>query len=114
MSTSPSATSGTLAVHAKHFTTSTTSAQPLNGYEGYEYYEPCTDFYDPSCFTFGFNFFTVEFSVVVLLTLLHTSMIVFLILRGRTDKAFREAFYVQFLAVSVVDCIRMANVSVDL
>ncbi|KAH7712818.1 hypothetical protein AAVH_19851 [Aphelenchoides avenae] len=40
-------------------------------------------------------------------------MITFLVLRGKREPAFREAFYVQFMAVSIVDCLRMALLICD-
>ncbi|KAH7680425.1 hypothetical protein AAVH_41200, partial [Aphelenchoides avenae] len=40
-----------------------------------------------------------------LLLLVQVSMVVFLVVRGRTDKSFREAFYVFFVAVTFVDCV---------
>lgn len=120
MATSPSAVSGKAAAHSTHRATrlTTTTEPPLNDYEGYENSESivepkCTDFYDTFCFSYGFNFFTLEFAIIVLLTLLHTSMIMFLIVRGKKDKAFREAFFIQFLAVSVLDCVRMVFVSAE-
>lgn len=33
------------------------------------------------------------------------SMVVFLVVHGRKDKSFREAFYVFFVVVTVVDCV---------
>lgn len=38
------------------------------------------------------------------LLVVHLSMVVFLVVHGRTDKAFREAFYVFLVAVTLVDC----------
>lgn len=108
---------------AKNFTSAhlerprITTSKPPDDYEYPEYTEyvlppdPCTLFWDDGCLRAGFNPFTVELAVVLVLTLLHVSMIVFLVLRGKREPAFREAFYVQFVAISVVDCLRMALVS---
>lgn len=59
----------------------------------------------------GFNAFTIGFLLVTILILLHVSMIVFICRSGRDDKTFRQAFYVQFAAVTAADCIRMILVS---
>lgn len=86
--------------------TSTTTIPP----EEYDY-DPddfCARFWHPSCREFGWNLYTVELVVVILLLLLHVSMIVFLVAHGRKDKAFRQAFYVQYVALSIVDCVRVA------
>lgn len=91
--------------------TRTTSSTAPPEYDYEEVSGPCDVFYDVACFSFGLNFYTVEFFIVLLLVLLHISMIVFIVVHGRQEKAFREAFYVQYAVVSVVDCLRMAKVS---
>ncbi|KAH7697169.1 hypothetical protein AAVH_35751, partial [Aphelenchoides avenae] len=75
--------------------------------------DPCSLFWDDGCIRVGFNPFTVEIAVVLLLTLFHVSMITFVVFRGKREPAFNEAFYVQFMAVSIVDCLRMALLICD-
>lgn len=55
----------------------------------------------------GLNRFTMEFAVVLLLLLLHVTMILFLVVRGRRDPAFRQAFFVFFVAITTTDCVLM-------
>ncbi|KAH7716075.1 hypothetical protein AAVH_16534, partial [Aphelenchoides avenae] len=38
------------------------------------------------------------------LLLIQLSMLAFLVIHGRKDKSFRQAFYVFFMAVTIVDC----------
>lgn len=38
------------------------------------------------------------------LLLVHLSMVAFLVIHGRKDTSFRQAFYVFFVAVTLVDC----------
>lgn len=69
-------------------------------------YDACTQsFWSQDCYRFGWNLFTVELAANVLLLLPPLSVTVFLLARGRTEKAFRQAFYVQFVAVTVVDAV---------
>ncbi|KAH7668107.1 hypothetical protein AAVH_43056, partial [Aphelenchoides avenae] len=42
--------------------------------------------------------------VWAVLLLVQLSMIAFLVIHGRKDKSFRQAFYVFFVAVTIVDC----------
>src|SRR4051812_4309591 len=69
----------------------------------------CTSFWSPqwACHSLGFNNFTVEFGLLIPLLLLHVSMVVFIVAHGRRDRDFRQAFFVQYAAVSIVDCVRM-------
>lgn len=96
----------------------TTTARPPDDYDHPEYPEyapppePCTLFWDDECSRVGLNPFTLEISLVLLLLLPHISMIIFLILQGRRESAFRGAFYVLFVSVSVVDCLQMALVRI--
>lgn len=39
------------------------------------------------------------------LLLVQVSMVVFLAVHGRRDKSLRQAFYVFFMAVTIVDCV---------
>lgn len=55
----------------------------------------------------GFTWFTVEVVAVVLLILLHASMVLFIVVQGRHEKTFRQAFYTFFVLVTVVDCFHM-------
>lgn len=68
----------------------------------------CAAFSSPFCREVGWNLNTLELLFIALLIVPHVSMIVFLIAHGRKDTSFRQAFYVQFVVVSIVDCIRVA------
>lgn len=61
-------------------------------------------------YTLGFTWFTVEVVAVILLILLHVSMVLFIVVQGRREKEFRQAFYTFFVFVVVVDCFHMLMV----
>lgn len=42
---------------------------------------------------------------------LQLSMVVFLVVRGRKEKTFRQAFYVLFIAVTLIDCLVVVTVN---
>lgn len=72
-----------------------------------EIYDPCGDFWSPFCYSFGFNRLTFEFGIVALLVMIQLSMLLLIVARCRRDPSFRQAFYAQFVAVTIVDCLRM-------
>lgn len=49
----------------------------------------------------------IEPAVVALFVLLQLSMIVLIVACCRHDTSFRQAFYAQFVAVTIVDCLKM-------
>lgn len=60
--------------------------------------------YDSCCdddWTVWLRFETWVWAVLLLIQL---SMVGFLLIHGRKDKSFRQAFYVFFVAVTLVDC----------
>lgn len=65
-----------------------------------------SEFFTP-CQCYGLSFFTVKSCLVVMLTLLNVSMVIMLSVKSRREEIFRQAFYVQFVAVTIVDCLRM-------
>lgn len=73
-------------------------------------YDPCTDFWSAQYSSFGLNTCTLEFGIVALLAMFQLSMVALIVARCRNDKSFRQAFYAQFVAVIIVDCLRMALV----
>lgn len=73
----------------------------------------CAWSWPTTCYAFGFTRFTFEFCAVVQLVLLHVSMIVLILVQGRKDALFRQAFFVQFVAVTAVDSVRMLLVCVE-
>lgn len=70
----------------------------------------CADFWSTDCYSFGLNRFTFQYGIVVLLVMLQMSMLVLIVARWRRDTSFRQAFYAQFVAVTIVDCFRMITV----
>lgn len=52
-----------------------------------------------------------ETPVWAVLLLVQISMVVFLILHGRKEKMFRQAFYIFFGVVTVVDCVLVLMVN---
>lgn len=99
---------------ATHFATKSTVSTPGTATRTDQnvdhVYDPCADFWATQCYSFGLNRFTFEFAFVVLLTMLQLSMVVLIVARCRRDASFRQAFYVQFVAVTIVDCFRMIMV----
>lgn len=82
-----------------------TTEDPVSAY--------CT-FWNSLCFGLGWNIFSVEWAVVMMFLPLYVSMIVFILAYGRREKTFRQAFYVLYVAVSMIDCLRLGMVSVTL
>ncbi|KAH7698637.1 hypothetical protein AAVH_34268 [Aphelenchoides avenae] len=75
-----------------------TTEDPVSAY--------CT-FWNSLCFGLGWNIFSVEWAVVMMFLPLYVSMIVFILAYGRREKTFRQAFYVLYVAVSMIDCLRL-------
>lgn len=59
----------------------------------------------------GTDWAIVESVSLVPFWLLHVSMVVFLLSRGRKDKSYRQAFYVFFVVVTIADCTVIVVVS---
>lgn len=56
----------------------------------------------------------VEEALLATFIAVQMSMIVFLLVHGRREKTFRQAFYVFFVAVTIADCLLVVVVSTDL
>lgn len=52
-----------------------------------------------------------ETALLLPFLLIQASMALFLLLQGRREKSFRQAFYVIFVSVTVVDCTILVAVS---
>lgn len=66
---------------------------------------------DDCCADDGDVWLQFETWIWAVLLLLQVSMVVFLVADGRQDKTFRQAFYVFFVAVTIVDCVLVLLVS---
>lgn len=53
----------------------------------------------------------IEEALLAVFFTVQISMVGFLLVHGRRDKAFRQAFYIFFVAVTVVDCLLVIVVS---
>lgn len=96
--------------YATSFSTNATETMPNAETTSAHVYDPCPHFWAQYCFSFGLNRFTFEFGIVALLSMLQLSMVVLVVVRCRQDMSFRQAFYAQFVAVTLVDCFRMIMV----
>lgn len=96
--------------HTDANTTESTPNTTVTTSQNDVYFDPCQDFWAPQCIYFGLNRFTFEFGIVALLAMLHLSMVVLIVARCRYDTTFRHAFYAQFVAVTIVDCLRIVMV----
>lgn len=72
---------------------------------------PAKDSFDYCCDDDWAIWLRFETWIWALLLLIQMSMVAFVVIRGRKDSSFRQAFYVFFVAVSTVDCVLALLVS---
>jgi hypothetical protein len=76
--------------------------------------EECVELFDPSCEHY-YRWVSlcdhVEDFILLPFISIQMSMAIFLVLHGHKEKAFRQAFYVFFVAVTIVDCALVVVVS---